>query len=234
MPIKYSKILLICFLSIASLSSFGINGEAGEESSVFSGRISRINNTAKLIRLKISFENSKFLRKRDRIEFWNETYPEKKCNSYIEARTSEYLLLRVPLYDICISRVHASVGSYLHLYSPDLSSGISVARDLVDVLKKKHLALTARELRFQKEVSGFVEKMDAVNKRYEVLRQKLEIEWHKELTALEEDKVKSYMSYKHTQSRINELKHKLQQYKVHDQNLTLDRWSLDPKLYYKK
>ena len=49
-----------------------------------------------------------------------------------------------------------------------------------------------------------------------------------------EDKTKSYMTYKHTQSRLNELEHKLQQYRVHDENLTEDRWSLDPKLYFKK
>ncbi len=227
------RYFLFLFLFTASIS-IAEEYKKNEESTKFSGRISRINRIAKLIRLKITFENSKFLRKKDRVEFWNETYPEKRCMSYVEGRTSEYLLLRVPQYDLCINQVHASVGSYLHLYSPDLENGIGVAQDLVAILKKKHLALSARESRFKKEVSSYVEKMDALNKRYEVLRQKLEIEWQKELSALEEDKTQSYMQYKHTQSRLNELEHKLQQYRVHDQNLTEDRWSLDPKLYYRK
>ncbi len=225
---------LLGLVLIISFSVFGVEYKKNEDSVIFSGRISRINNTAKLIRLKITFENSKFLRKRDRIEFWNETYPDKRCMSYVEGKTSEYILLRVPQYDLCINSVHATVGSYLHLYSPDLENGLEVAKDLVSILKKKHLALSARMTRFETEVSGFVEKMDAVNKRYEVLRQKLELEWQKELSSLEEDKTKSYMRYKHTQSRMNELEHKLQQYRVHDQNLTEDRWSLDPKLYFKK
>ena len=225
---------LICFIFLFSTSLFAIEYVNNEDSVNFSGRISRINKIAKLIRLKITFENSKFIRKKDRVEFWNETYPEKRCMSYVEARTSEYILLRVPQYESCISRVHAGVGSYLHLYSPDLENGLGVAKDLVGILKKKHLALSARMTRFKKDVSGYIEKMDAVNKRYEVLRQKLEIEWQKEISGLEEDKTESYMRYKHSQARLNELEHKLQQYRVHDENLTEDRWSLDPKLYFKK
>jgi len=225
------KILLIF---IISFSSFAEEFKFDEDTTVFSGRISRINNLAKLIRIKVSFENSKFLRKKDRIEFWNETYPEKKCMAYLEGRTSEYVLVRVPQYELCITKVHATVGSYLHLYSPDLEKALLTATDLVGILKKKQLALKARLSRFEKAVDGYVEKMDAVNKRYEVLRQKLEIEWQKELSSLEDDKTQSYMSYKHTQSRLNELEHKLQQYRVHDQNMTEDRWSLDPKLYFKK
>jgi hypothetical protein len=225
---------LIILALFISCPSFAVEYNKSEDTVIFSGRISRINNIAKLIRLKITFENSKFLRKKDRVEFWNETYPDKRCMAYVEGKTSEYILLRVPQYELCINSVFASVGSYLHLYSPDLENGLEVAKDLVSILKKKHLALTARMSRFEKEVSGFVEKMDAVNKRYEVLRQKLELEWQKELSNLEEDKTKSYMRYKHTQSRMNELEHKLQQYRVHDQNLTEDRWSLDPKLYFKK
>ena len=89
-------------------------------------------------------------------------------------------------------------------------------------------------LRHQRDLDQHVEKMDAVNKRYEILRQKLEIEWQKELSLLEEDKTEVYMSYKHSQARLSELEHKLQKYRIEDENLKEDRWSLDPKLYFKK
>lgn len=227
-------LFLLGFLFLIPISASSIDYRLDENSVNFSGRISRINRIGKLVRLKIAFENSKFIRKKDRVEFWNETYPGKRCMSYVEGRTSEYLLLRVPQFDLCISNVHATVGTYLHLYSPDLENGLGIAKDLVGILKKKHLAISARVSRFKKEVSSFVEKADAVNKRYEVLKQKLEIEWQSELSSLEEDKTKSYMRYKHSQARLNEIEHKLQQYRVHDQNLTEDRWSLDPKLYFKK
>ena len=96
------------------------------------------------------------------------------------------------------------------------------------------MALRARLSRYQKEVDSYVEKLDAVNKRYEILRQKLELEWQAEISALEEDKTTSYLQYKHSQARLNELEHKLQIYRVQDENLVEDRWSLDPKLYFKK
>lgn len=109
-----------------------------------------------------------------------------------------------------------------------------VAEELVEVLLKKRLALRARLNRYQQAVDSHVEKLDAVNKRYEILRQKLELEWQSEISSLEEDKTKRYLQYKHSQARLNELEHKLQLYRVQDENLVEDRWSLDPKLYFKK
>lgn len=205
-----------------------------ESAATFSARVSKINRTAKLIRLKTDFPNAKYLSEGDKVEFWNASYPGRRCSAFLEARSPEYLLLKVPLYQDCVARAHLTVGSYLHLYSKDLEESVSVGKDLVDILLKKRLALRSRMLRHQKEMDGFVEKMDALNKRYEVLRQKLELEWQQELSALEEDKTKSYMYYKQSQARLNELEHKLQKYRVEDQNLVEDRWALDPNLYFKK
>lgn len=233
MSFKYF-IFLFALLLLSIQHAFAKEYLEDENTSKFSGRISRLNRIAKMARIKIDFQNAKYLRVKDRIEFWNETYPEKRCMAYLEGRTNEYLLIKIPMYKLCITRVHVAVGSYLHLFSPDLENSLKIGKDLVAILLKKKMALSARLGRYKKEVDGFVEKMDAVNKRYEVLRQKLEIEWQKELSSLEEDKTKHYMGYKHTQSRLNELEYKLQKYKVHDENLSEDRWSLDPKLYFKK
>lgn len=224
--------LLILFL--ISLSSFAGNKPFDEKSVLFSGRVSRINKIAELMRIKVDFENSKYLSAKDKIEFWNETYPDKKCLAFVEGRSAKYLLVKVPDYNNCITKVHVSVGTYLHLYSTDLERKLKVAEELVEVLLKKRLALRSRLIRYQKEVDSYVEKLDATNKRYEILRQKLELEWQNEITALEEDKTKSYLQYKHSQARLNELEHKLQVYRVQDENLVEDRWSLDPKLYFKK
>lgn len=215
-------------------SAYSQESLKGESIATFAGRVSRINRGAELIRLKIDFSNAKYLKAGDKVEFWNESHPTKRCLSYVEGRSSEYLLMKVPMYADCVSKAHVTVGSYLHLYSKDLENSLTIGKDLVDILLKKRLALRARMERHQREVDGYVEKMDALNKRYEVLRQKLELEWQSELTALEEDKTQSYMSYKHSQARLNELEHKLQRYRVEDENLVEDRWSLDPKLYFKK
>ncbi|MAX67615.1 MAG: hypothetical protein CME66_11820 [Halobacteriovoraceae bacterium] len=204
------------------------------ETSVFSGRVSKLNRVARLARMKIDFDNVKFLNKTDRVEIWNPSSPERKCLSYVEGVANDYLLLRIPKYEKCVTSVHFTTGSYLHMYSPNLEKNIGIAQDLIQILHRKRTALKARLSRHQKSVDSYIEKVDVVNKRYKLLKEKLELEWQKELSALEEDKTQSYLDYKKTQARLHELNYKLEQYRVHDQNMKEDRWSLDPELYYKK
>ena len=56
----------------------------------------------------------------------------------------------------------------------------------------------------------------------------------KELNSLEEDRVQSVRLAKDLEQRRDEIDKKLELYKVQDENMTLDRWSLDSRLYYKK
>jgi hypothetical protein len=142
--------------------------------------------------------------------------------------------LRIPDYDKCIRRVHFTTGTYLHFESSDLKQTTQIAKELVEILLKKRLAMNAKKIRHQKELDGFVEKVDAVNKRFEILRQKLEIEWQKELALIEEDKAHSFTEFKNAEARVNEIDSKIETYRVEDHNLKLDRWSLDPALYIKK
>ena len=186
------------------------------------------------MRLRVDFANAKFLNPKDRVEFWNDTYPNRKCSAFLVKKANHYFLFKVPNYEDCLNKVRITVGTYLHLYSLSLEENLKTAKDLFVILNKKKLALKARMQRLDKEVSSYMEKIDATNKRYEILRQKMEIEWKKELSALEEDKIQSYMNYKNTIIRLNELDDKIQKYRVEDQNLVQDRWSLDPKLYFKK
>lgn len=226
--------LLLVLLTFLSLDSFAKDYTLMEETVVFPGRVSRVNPVAKLVRLKIDFENAKFLNKNNRIEIWNESFPERRCLTYLEGRTNDYLLVRIPEYNKCRKTIYFTTGSYLHMYSPDLENSLITAKELVQILQRKHMALNARLTRYQSEVDGYIEKVDVVNKRYEVLRQKLELEWQRELSNLEEDKTRAYQNFKETQARLNDLEFKLRKYRVRDQNLKEDRWSLDPKLYYKK
>jgi hypothetical protein len=230
---KVSIILIICLL-ISTLWAQTSNFVKDENGHRFSGRISRLNVVAKLARVRSDFANIKFLNRKDRLEFWNETYPDQRCAALVEGRTNDYLLLNIPDYDNCIRKVHFTTGSYLHFESPDLERTVVIARELVEILLKKRLAMKARKDRHEKELGGFVEKMDAVNQRYEILRQKLEIEWQKELTAINEDKIKTFNEFKNSEARLNELDTKLEAYRIEDHNLKLDRWSLDPALFIKK
>lgn len=230
------KFLILIVISSYSLMAIGQSVESpkDENGHHFTGRISRLNNKAKLARIRTDFENIKFLNRKDRVEFWNETYPEQRCVGTVEGRTNDYFLLRVPQYETCIMKVHFTTGSYLHFDSPDLSQTVKIAKELVEILLKKRLAMQAKKTRHQRELTGHVEKVDAVNKRYEILRQKLEIEWQKELSSLEEDKARSFTEFKNSEARLNEIDTKLEAYRVEDHNFKIDRWSLDPALYIKK
>lgn len=230
-----SKLLILFILVHSGLGwSQSVEAPKDELGSHFTGRISLLNRTAKLMRIRTNFDNIKFLTPRDRVEFWNDTYPEQRCLSLVEARTNDYLLLRVPDYETCVRKVHFTTGVYLHFDSEDLAQNVKIARELVEILLKKRLAMQAKKVRLQKELTGHVEKVDAVNKRYEILRQKLEIEWQKELSLLEEDKARSFTEFKNAEARMNEIDTKLEAYRVEDHNLKEDRWSLDPALYFQK
>ncbi|MBT4791868.1 MAG: hypothetical protein HON90_09880 [Halobacteriovoraceae bacterium] len=216
------------------MSIFSKDYKLAEDTVVFSGRISKINRIAKLMRIKIKFENAKFITKDNRIEIWNESFPERKCYGVIQGRSSDYLLVEIRQYNKCVKSIHFAVGSYLHMYSPDLENNMLIAKDLINILHRKRTALDVRLLRHKQDIDSYIEKVDVLNKRYENLRQKLEIEWQNELASLEEDKTTSYQSYTQTKAKLHDLQFKLQQYRIRDQNLIEDRWSLDPKLYYKK
>jgi len=193
-----------------------------------------MNKKGKLIRVKTDFANVKFLGRKDRVEFWSETQPLQKCVALVEGRSNEYLLLRVPQYETCTRKVRFTTGSYLHFASADLEQSVKMVKELIEVLLKKRLALQAKKDRHQKELTTHIEKVDTVNQRYEILRQKLEIEWQKELSLLEEDKARSFTEFKNSEARLNEIDAKLEAYRIEDHNLKLDRWSLDPALYFKK
>jgi hypothetical protein len=228
-------LLFSLLLIIFSAQTFASLGKLSQKKAAyFSGRISRMNEASGLIRIKVKFENFKFLNKKDRVELWSESNPARRCLSYIEARSSEYMLIKVPEYNLCVKSVYFTTGSNLHFYSPDLERNISVAGELVDILLKKRLALSARKRKLGRDLDIYTNKQEAINKRFEILRQKLELEWFRELSALDADKAKSFKYFKNTEARLDDVDHKLQTYKIKEDNFRQDRWSLDEHLYIKK
>jgi hypothetical protein len=141
---------LFFLLLLSSYCAFGIPKEVTSYHATFSGRVSRLNEKAALARVKIDFENAKYLNKKDKVEFWSDTQPEKRCSSYIEGRSNEYILIKIPQYAECVGGVHITTGAYLHFYSPDMERNMKVGRELLDILLKKKMALDARKHRYQK------------------------------------------------------------------------------------
>ena len=52
------------------------------------------------------------------------------------------------------------------------------------IMMKKNMALNSRLNRTKKELEQYIEKINAINKRYQILREKLEHEWRDEIQAL--------------------------------------------------
>ena len=200
----------------------------------FSARISKINATAQLIRFRTDFPNLKYLTRGDEIKFWIPSFPNNKCSGKIEGKTAEYLLVYVQNYNLCSTKIYYSVGSYVQAISQDLIDNLKTGRALTEILLKKRMAVQAKKDRVQKELDSHIEKVETVNKRYEILRQKLELEWKKELEDVDEDKVTLLQNFKELESQVQDIDFKLEQYKVADENMEVDRWALDPRLYFKK
>lgn len=230
---KQSLWSVFFFLSMLFWQS-SIAGEHLEKLGEFSGRISHVNEEAALLRLKIDFGNIKYLNERDRVEFWDQAYPSQRCTSFVVGKSSDYLLLKVPNYEFCERFMFMALGTYLHLFSRDLVNNLKMGQEVLDILLKKRVALDGQVSRQQRELDIHIEKVNAVNARYEVLRQKLMAEWQKELGHLEEDRTVSLRNLESARTQLNEVDKKLEIYRIDDQNLKLDRWALDPRLYIRK
>lgn len=227
---------LIVLLTLALLASpiVGKSQELFSEEGYFSGRISKINRDIKTVRVKVDFDNIKYLNPKDKVEFFDEKNPSIKCKSYIVGRTSDYLLLKISDFKFCEKNLYFTAGSYFKLYSEDLVNNIKMGKEVVSILLKKRLAVLGQMDSRDKEIKNHIERVNTINARYQTLREKLDQEWQKELHALDEDRVFALRSYKDLERRRDEIEQKLEQYKLKDENLTLDRWSLDSNLYFKK
>jgi len=220
-------IYLLCYAQIVSPVT---NQERGE----FSGRVASINEYAKLVRFKVDFVNLKYLNKSDKVEFWTPTTPGKKCVGIVVGKTSKYILAKIPQYKFCLSKVFLSSGAYVRFFAQDLVNNLKMGQEVVNILLKKRLAIGGELTRKKMALDSYVEKVNAVNARFQVLREKLEREWRGELQDLEEDKVGTLERFKWLEIQQDELDFKLEKYKISDKNLRLDRWALDPNQYYSK
>jgi hypothetical protein len=229
---KYLILFLLISFSLSATNAFARIGKTRD--GFFSGRISRINTEAALLRIKIDFTNSKYLNKKDKLEFWTDINPNVRCKGYVAGKSPDYILLKIPDFKFCITFISMANGKYILFYSEDLKNNIVMGKELYKILLKKQLALSGRLGRRKIELDSHIERVNAVNARYEVLRAKLDAEWSREVSKLEDDKNISLRSYKNLEMRIGEVKYKLEQYRIDDDNLALDRWSLDPRLFFKK
>lgn len=210
-------------------------GEATvEKEGLFSGRMSTLSEVGSLIKVKVDFSNLKYLNKRDQVEFWGEQNKKRKCSAIVMGKSPDYLLLKLPNIAECKKYVNLSRGAYLYFYSTDLINNIKMGSEVVDILLKKRLAVKSKVERRRKELAQHIEKINAVNEKYDVLLSKLQEEWDREINHLEEDKIETSRNFQGLMTRLDEIDYKLERYRIEDENLKIDRWSLDPREYFRK
>ncbi len=205
-----------------------------EETGIFSGRVSTVSSKTSLVRFRVDFSNFRYLNKKDKVDFWVENSPSHKCSGVILGKSNDYMLVKVGSYDDCARKSSLTPGAYLKFFSQDLVNNLKMGKELMEILVKKRLALNGQLNRQKIELDKHIEKVNAVNERYRVLREKLEAEWRDEVANVEEDRSSSLKRYNDFMIQLQEIDAKIEQYKVTDQNLKEDRWSLDARLYYKK
>ncbi len=218
---------LIAFLLLFQIHAYGNEGN-------FSGRVSKVNVEAGLMRVKVTFSNMKYLNKHDKVKFWNDYNPLISCDGYIIGKTPDYLLLKVSEYEYCSGVINMAAGRYLLFHSKDLENNLKMGQELISVLLKKRLAISGKVSKEKKGIDSHLDRVEAVNKRFTLLREKLEKEWRDEISSLEEDYTTTLINYKALKLRLDEIEHKMELYRIEDSNFEHDRWSLDTKLYYKK
>lgn len=218
--------IFIFWISIA----FAENSENG----TFSGRVSKINLDIKTVRIKINFDNVKYLNAKDKVEFWDEKNANFKCKGYVIGRTADYVLLKIPEIKFCTKNIYLTAGAYFEFFSDDLVNNIKMGREVMTILLKKRQAINGQMELKNKDLLSHAERVNAINARYQTLRDKLDAEWKKELQGLDEDRTYTMRSYKDLERRRDEVDRKIELYKFNDENLTTDRWSLDTGLYFKK
>jgi hypothetical protein len=218
---------LIIFLLLISLSKNTIAQESITPGT-FAGRISRLNPSASLMRVRLDFANSKFLRTNDGVEFWNEGMPMVRCQAAIVGKSGEYFLMRVYEWKYCISKVGFSVGSHVYFESKDLEKTLITAREMVRVLLQKRMVLQSQTAGKENDVNDQSSQLENINARYEAMIERIKNEWNEAIKGLSGSKSANQVELNSLRAQLDEIDFQLERYRVEDANFKKDRWAIDP------
>ncbi len=223
--------MVIVFITLLLSTNLALSEDFNK--STFTGYVSRLNENAKLIRVRVNFKNLKFINKGNQIDLYSDALPNKRCYTKLLAKTNRYLLLKIPNYLHCVKNIPFTVGSFLHFSSHDLKKNIEVAEELIKLLIRKKKGIKYLLINDQKKLSSYIEKVEVINKRYKLLEDKLLLEWQDAISRIENDKYQNVAKFKTLENRMHDIDFKLEKYRIYDQNIAKDRWALDSNIYYK-
>lgn len=194
----------------------------------FSGRISRLNPEATLMRVRLEFANSKFLRTNDAVEFWNEGMPMVRCQGAIVGKSGEYFLMRVYEWKLCISKVGFSVGSHVYFESKDLEKTLITAKEMARILLQKRMLLQGQTTMKANDVNDQSSQLENINTRYEAMIERIKNEWNESIKGLTSEKSANQVELNSLKAQLDEIDFQLERYRIEDANFKKDRWAIDP------
>ena len=204
-----------------------------EQYANFGGRISKVGDSS-LIRFGLDFANRKYLNKGDSVSFWHQGNRQARCFGKIVGKTADHILVQMDDPRFCRSSIGTVLGTYMRFHSEDMKNNMIMGVELMDILLKKKTAVAGKLERTKRDLDGHIEKVSAINARYDILRKELESEWQEQLQNLEEDRMTMLREQLALEKELEEVDAKLERYKIEEDHFSLDRWSLDRSLYYKK
>jgi len=216
------KYIFLCLLSISVLSQESIIP------GTFSGRVSRLNPEASIMRVRLDFINAKFLRVNDGLEFWNEGMSNVRCQSTIVGKSAEYFLVKVYEWNRCLKKVGFTVGSYVLFESKDLEKTLKTAREMVKVLLQKRMVLNGMFINTKNDVTDQSTQLEAINSRYEAMIERIKNEWNEAIKGLSQAKSGNEVEMNSLSAQLDEIDFQLERYRVEDENFKKDRWAIDP------
>lgn len=216
------------FFILILLSTFLVQAQESITPGTFPGRVSRLNPLASLMRVRLDFSNSKFLRTNDGLEFWNEGMPMVRCQGAIVGKSGEYFLVRVYEWKNCISKVGFSVGSHVYFESKDLEKTLITAREMVKVLLQKRMVLQSQTSNKKNDVTDQSTQLENINARYEAMIERIRSEWNEAIKGLSSAKSTNQVELNSLQAQLDEIDFQLERYRVEDANFKKDRWAIDP------
>ena len=204
------------------------------EDGIFGGKVDHVNEGAKLLRIHTKALNAKYLSRGDRVSL-GDYGGMTECKGDVVGRAAEHLLLRLSQFRRCSRNLPIMVrGAWLRFYGLSLAEKVAKGRKLVEILLKKRLALLGKLGEGEKEMKKHGEKIEIINKKYGVLRDKVVMEWQDALGELDGDRLRMVKKREEYEKRLTEVNRQLERYRVEDKIWELDRWSLDRQFYFKK
>lgn len=194
---------------------------------LFAGRVARIDREAGTVRFDLAFNHAAYLVRKDRVEFFNEGSRFPRCRGVVVGKGRGTALVKVERMPRCAASVNLARGARLGFRSADLAENVRRGRELVRVLLRKRLAVSGMAMRARRAMESHIEKVEAVNGRYDVLRRKLEAEWQERIHGLEEDRLAEEARYEGLVRELDGIDAKLGMYRIDDEAPS-PPWALDP------